>query len=454
MSLAATNPPKPVERQLFGHPIGLVTLVFAEAFERFSYYGMQTLFVLYMSQHLLLPGHVEQVAGFASFRAALERVYGPLSPLALGSVIFGLFTGGVYLAPIAGGYLADRFCGRTRTILFGAVSLAAGQFLMAFDVSFLVALLCLIAGVGCFKGNIASQLGGLYHGADARRANAFQLLFFGMCTAVVITQLVCGTLAALYGWAAGFVAAGVGMLLGLAVYLQGRRFLPRQTARQRGTAIPLTGRDWQKVGVILLIFLVLTVALIGNQQIYNSYLLWAEARVDLVFAGRTMPVTWLASFDSLCAIIAALLSFQFWRRLAKQGVAPDETAKMTIGISLQAAAMATLGIAALVTPATAKVGLGWILLYEIFLCFGGANIIPIILSLVARIAPSGVNATLISCSYLIYFGANMLVGWLGGLLERMDGGSFWLLHALLIEAAGLLIFAIGRLFRDRLTPAS
>src|SRR6202161_4543133 len=132
-----------------GHPRVLGYLAFAEGWERFSYYGMQTLLVLYMVRQLLHPGHIERIAGFAPFRAALERAYGtPLSTVALASVIFGLYTGLVYLTPIGGGFVADRWLGRTRTITIGALLMAAGHFLMAFEASFLFALLCLLLGVG------------------------------------------------------------------------------------------------------------------------------------------------------------------------------------------------------------------------------------------------------------------------------------------------------------------
>src|SRR4051812_27377273 len=103
------------------HPKGLGYLAFAEGWERFSYYGMQTLLVLYMTQYLLLPGHVENVAGFGPFRTVIESVYGPLTPLALASAIYGLYAGLVYLTPIAGGVIADRLAGRTRTITVGAL---------------------------------------------------------------------------------------------------------------------------------------------------------------------------------------------------------------------------------------------------------------------------------------------------------------------------------------------
>src|SRR6266436_4756406 len=220
------------DRGFLGHPRGLAYLAFTEAWERFSYYGMQTLLVLYMVNQLLLPGHIGKIAGFAGFRAALERVYGgPLSVVALSSAIFGLYTGLVYLTPIAGGIIADRWLGRTRTITAGALSMALGHFLMAFDASFLIALACLLTGVGCFKGNLASQVGELYRAGDPRRADAFQIYYLFINASVIATPLVVGTLGEVYGWHYGFGAAGVGMVIGLIIYRSGRRWLPAESAR-------------------------------------------------------------------------------------------------------------------------------------------------------------------------------------------------------------------------------
>src|SRR5579863_9608480 len=172
---AQTVPASASDTAFFGHPKGLGYLSFAEAWERFSYYGMQTLLVLYMIHRLLLPGHVERVAGFAMLRGFLERASGPLSVQALASAVFGLYAGAVYVTPILGGLLADRVLGRTKTVIIGALLMAAGHFLMAFEQPFLLALLCLILGSGCFKGNIASQVGALYGHGDLRRADAFQI---------------------------------------------------------------------------------------------------------------------------------------------------------------------------------------------------------------------------------------------------------------------------------------
>ena len=187
-------------RTFLGEPRALAYLAFTEAWERFSYYGMTALLVLYMSQSLLLPGHVERVAGFTAFRTGLETVFGPMSTLALASQIFGLYTGFVYFTPVLGGIVADRWIGQRNAVVLGAVLMSAGHIAMAFDVSFLLALLLLIVGCGFLKGNISTQVGSLYAENDsAGRTRGFSIFSIGINVGAVAGPLVCGLLAQLYG---------------------------------------------------------------------------------------------------------------------------------------------------------------------------------------------------------------------------------------------------------------
>ncbi len=447
----------PEVRTFLGHPIGLGFLVFAEAWERFSYYGMQALLVLYMGQQLLLPGHVEHVGGFAGFRAGLEHVYGHLSPAALASVIFGLYAGGVYLTPLAGGFIADRVLGRTRTIVLGAVLMAFGHFLMAFEVSFLAALACLLVGVGCFKGNIASQVGELYAPGDLRRADAFQVYYIGINLAVIVSPLVCGTLGQKVAWHWGFGAAGVGMLLGLAVYLAGRRWLPADSTRRAGGPKPARSKLASGEGftVILLVLLLVPMALaiIGNMEIFNAYLVWGDANYNLVFLGQSLPVTWLVSLDAIISTSTLLASLAFWRWWASFRREPDEIVKLAFGAFIAAAAPLLLALASAEALSTHhKVGLAWGLGFHIVNDIGVANLFPVGLALYSRAAPKAVGGLMIGVYYLMFFLANMGVGWLGGLLEKMGGVAFWSLHAALVALGGVLIVAFALLFRRFLAP--
>jgi POT family proton-dependent oligopeptide transporter len=205
---------------LFGHPKGLFFLAFTETWERFSFYGMTALVVLYMVDQLFLPGHVEHIAGFAGFRAAIETVVGPLSPQAPASQIYGLYAGFVYFTPLLGGLIADRWIGQRNAVVTGALLMCAGHFAMAFDQSFLVALALLVTGSGFLKGNISAQVGALYPpDEEARRARGFVIFSTGINVGAVCGPLLCGALAQLFGWHYGFGAAGLFMLAGLATDL-------------------------------------------------------------------------------------------------------------------------------------------------------------------------------------------------------------------------------------------
>lgn len=441
------------DRAFLGHPRGLGYLAFCEGWERFSYYGMQALLVLYMTKQLLLPGHVEHVAGFAPLARFLERAEGATSPVALASAVFGLYAGFVYMTPVLGGLVADRLLGRTRTVTLGALLMAAGHFLMAFERSFLLALACLLIGVGCFKGNIAAQVGELYDPGDLRRADAFQIFMLAINVAVIVSPLVCGSLGEEAGFHWGFGAAGVGMLLGLTGYLAGRRWLPPEPIR--ATAEPrakLTGREWRTIGVLALLLPVLMLGAVGNQQIFNSYILWGERSYDLVLFGRTMPVTWLLSLDAFIGMSTILLSVAFWRWWATWAREPDEVVKCAIGMLISAGGPLVLAVASGIATGGHKVGLGWGLAFHFVNNLGYANLFPVGLALYSRAAPPRAAATMVSIYYLHLFAANLLVGWLGGLFETMPATRFWLLHAALVGAASVAMILFAQAFGRTLAP--
>ena len=215
------------DESFLGHPKGLAYLAFTEAWERFSYYGMTALLVLYMVNQLLLPGHVEHVVGFAGFRGFIEGIFGPLSTQALASQIFGLYAGFVYFTPVLGGWVADRWIGQRNAVVLGALSMSGGHVAMAFDQSFLLALLLLIFGSGLLKGNISAQVGGLYgQHEEAERTRGFAIFSMAINFGAVVGPLLCGFLGERFGWHIGFGAAALFMLAGLATYLTGYRDLP------------------------------------------------------------------------------------------------------------------------------------------------------------------------------------------------------------------------------------
>jgi POT family proton-dependent oligopeptide transporter len=424
---------------------------------------MQALLVLYMTHWLLLPQHVSGVLGFGPFRHIVESVYGPLSPQALGSAIFGLYSGLVYVTPIAGGVLAERWIGRTAAVTLGASLMALGHFLMAFDASFLLALACLLSGVGCFKGNIASQVGDLYPPGDARRGSAFQYYLFSVQVAVIATPLVCGGLADALGWHWGFAAAGVGMEIGLAVYLLARPTLPPEPPRGRARAAapprpPLTALERRNVGILVALLPVLALALVANQQLFNVYLLWAETHYRLSAFGYHVPVTWILSIGSLVSALSIVASTAFWRWWATRRREPDELLKAALGVVLGTGAPLLLaGMSTWVEAGGQPLSLAWAVVLSIVNDLAFANVFPIAMALYSRASPKGWTGIVMGVFFLHLFLCNVTVGWLGGLAEKMTTTAFWLMHAAIVLCAACILllvrFTVGRTLAPAYAPA-
>ncbi len=440
-----------------GHPAGLGWLSASEFWERFSYYGMQTLLVLYLTHYLLLPGHIEQVWGFDAFRRLIGWVYGTQSQMALASNTAQLYAGLVYVTPLAGGFLADRVIGRTRTVTAGAILMVIGTFLLVLNQTFLLALALLLAGVGCFKGNIASQVGDLYSLDDPRRADGFQIYFLGIQMAVIISPFVCGTLGQKVDWHLGFLAAGVGMVLGLAIYLFGRRTFPPEPIRKVGAKEkppPLTARDWQVVILLVAMLPVLAVSIIGNQEIFDAYLVWGEKNFQTMFYGFNMPITWIVSLDAFVSTVTLIGVIAFWRWYAKRWKEPDEITKIIIGVAISTLGPLVLaGCAAVATSTHHPVPLYWALGFHILNDIGFAMVLPVGLALYSRAAPKGLGGIMIAVYYVHLFMGNTLVGYLGGLLGTMPDTDFWLLHAGLM-AGSVVLLLVARFFFGRLLAPS
>ncbi len=323
--------------------------------------------------------------------------------------------------------------------------------------SFLAALLCLLIGVGCFKGNLASQVGALYAPNDLRRADAYQIYYMAISAGVIISPLITGTLGELYGWHYGFAAAGIGMLIGLGTYLSGRRWLPSDravAAIDRQPRRPLSRRERTTVVVLVLLLPVLAIGTVGNQEIFNAYLLWAPTSIDMVFFGHTMLTTWLIAVDAAVGITFLAGSVAFWRVWAARFREPSEISKLIVGFAISFAAQLALVAASAIAATGHKASIGWLLAFEVLNSIGFANVLPVGLALYARAAPVPIAATMIGVYFLHLFMANNFVGWLGGLLERLPGTLFWGLHATLVATAGLLMLAAGRALGPLLAPGS
>jgi len=428
----------------FGEPPALGYLAFTEIWERFSYYGMTALLVLYMTQQLFLPGHVEHVTGFAAFRAGVEAVFGKMSTLAFASQVNGLYTGLVYATPLLGGWLADRYIGRRRAVIAGALLMSGGHIAMAFDASFLLALVLLITGCGLLKGNISAQVGALYPEGDAAgRTRGFSIFSMGINVGATAGPLVCGLLAQVYGWHAGFGLAGILMLLGLATYMAGYRTLTETTpaANRAQPHAKIDARQWRTIAALFGVMALSIFHSIAYYQNSNIGLVWINSQVDLNLLGFQVPVPWFNSIDSFISIVFVPPLVWLWRVQARRGGEPNEVVKIATGAYLAAFANLLLVIGCALGT---RVNAIFPVTYDIILGIAFLYYWPTMLALVSRAAPPAVKATMMGFVFLTLFLSNTIIGRLGGLYEQMTPLNFWAMHAAIAALGGTLALIVNR----------
>jgi len=242
--------------------------------------------------------------------------------------------------------------------------------------------------------------------------------------------------------------------LGLAIYLAGRRYFPPETPRRaavKTVAPSLTPAEIRTLVVLILLLPVLAISACSNQEIFNAYLVWAERHADLRAFGQAIPATWLITLDSVVSVSALAGSIAFWQAWAKKRHEPDELTKLVLGCAISTCGALCLVAAATQSAATgAKASLYWLVAFHVLNDIGFANVFPVSLALYSRAAPQALGATVVGIYYLFLFGANLFVGWLGGLLEKMPATSFWLLHAGLVAFAGVVFLLVRPLFRGAL----
>ena len=494
--------PSGTEPTILGHPRGLFVLFFTEMWERFSYYGMRSLLVLYMVNYLFLKPDVgHTVFGYNTIRSGLESIFGPLAIQPLSSQIYGLYTAFVYLTPFFGGMMADRIIGRRRTVVLGAILMAIGQFLLTMERTFFPGLLFLIMGNGAFKPNISTQVGALYPEGDPRRDRAFTIFYMGINLGAFFSPLVCGTLGQTVGWKYGFGSAGHGMIAGLILDLWGRRYLGVEPVPEKGqnatnvartiatyivaiavgmvlliVGVPallslmakairiivgvvllaafvvwlmrwmrsLPGEDRRRVGVIMALCALNVIFWGVYEQQGNTMQLWADRNTNWHFLGWTIPSTWYQAFNPFMIFIFAPILNIFWAWQQRRSQEPSSVTKMAIGCLILGASFLIMMTAASSTAAGQLRSVMWLVATTFVLTIGELYLSPIGLSFVTKVAPARMVSMMMGVWFLSSFFGNYLTGLLGMFWERMPRTSFFLMLTILGAAAGLGIFAISR----------
>jgi POT family proton-dependent oligopeptide transporter len=506
MSAAAPTEwkPPPTNRQFLGHPVGLFVLFLTEMWERFSYYGMRGLLKLYMVNYLFISvrqtlqgkgydgaGNPDEVLGWSFIKSllptidpvALEKcVAGKLPGLTAenaglaadviqniatqkcsvepnASLLYGAYTSLVYLTPVIGGFLADRYLGQKRAVYLGAIVMAAGQFvLFGADNLFFIGLLLLIVGNGFFKPNIATQVGSLYPPGDNRRDGAFTIFYMGVNLGAFICNFICGTLAALYGWRYGFLAAGVGMCIGLMVQILGRNTLAPDTRQERKASEavaaapserqPLTSGEWKRVWALVALCLLNVVFWAVYEQQGNTMQTWADENAEWPSWASS---TWFQSVNPFFIFLFAPFLDIFWRWQNRRGSEPSSVAKMAIGCIILGGSFIVMVIGARIVG-TGKGSLFWPIFCTMLLTVGELYLSPVGLSLVTKVAPVRIVSLMMGIWYLSSMGGNFLSGYIGQYYTAWSKDAFFLLLMVLGIAAGIAIALFNKPLKKAMQP--
>jgi POT family proton-dependent oligopeptide transporter len=408
-------------KQWLGHPRGLATLFFTEMWERFSYYGMRALLVLYMVGSSQQPG-----LGFS---------------LVTATKMYGLYTMCVYLSGIPGGWLADRFLGHYRAVFLGGCIIAAGHFSMAVPglPFFYLGLGLIVIGTGLLKPNVSSMVGSLYHRDDKRRDAGFSLFYMGINLGATIAPIICGWLGQKYNWHFGFVAAGFGMIVGLIQYVYGRKYLTpvsegaadvttaanvtaaaTDTAPQQDITPPrrLTSTDWARIGAIGILTLFALLFWAGFEQAGSSLTLFADRATRLVVLGFSYPSSWFQSVEPLFVIIFSPIFALIWLKLARANREPSSPTKFTLGLFfLSLSFLLIVPAARIFESSNQRVSPMWLVGLYFLQMAGELCLSPVGLSMVTKLAPSHLVGMMMGVWFFATAMGNYVAGWAAGFLQ-------------------------------------
>lgn len=450
-----------------GHPPGLYLLFFTEMWERFSYYGMRGLLILYLTKAAVVGG-----LGIAE---------------TTGNHIYGFFTGFVYFTPIIGGWLAERYIGQRRSIFIGGMLMALGQFSLfsspsiATDVKIIgmpiltaCGLLLLIIGNGFFKPNISAIVGKLYEQGDPRRDAAFTIFYMGINVGAFFAPLVCGILAedifavketvngvteiTQYGFRYGFLAAGIGMLIGqLAFNLLAPKYLGNvgvvpDGAPSKDKSVqkqPLTKEETDRMAVIFIVTLFVVFFWAGFEQAGSSLSLYTDKFIDREVFGFLIPTAWFQSVNPAFIVIFAPVVASVWLALSKRGKDLGIPYKMGLGMILLGIGFLFMVGAVLerggdIQDTTIKASIFWLLATYFFHTIGELCLSPIGLSMVSRLSPLAYTSMLMGVWFLAPFVAQIAGGFIAAYVEVLGALQVFALIAGFVILAGLILIAIAK----------
>jgi POT family proton-dependent oligopeptide transporter len=421
------------DKQWFGHPRGLATLFFTEMWERFSYYGMRALLVLYMTGSVMQPG-----LGFPDAKA---------------TQIYGLYTMLVYLMGIPGGYVADRFLGHYRAVFVGGVVIASGHFTMAIPgiPFFYTGLGLIILGTGLLKPNVSTIVGTLYTRDDPRRDAGFSLFYMGINLGAFIAPLVTGWLGQKINWHIGFAAAGVGMVLGLIQYVYGRKYLVALSGPEKPLAATIaatppvqekafTKQEWGRITAALILTAFALIFWAGFEQAGSSLTLFADRATRLTIFGFNYPSSWFQSVEPLFVIIFSPIFAWIW--LTMRHREPSSPAKFTMGLFfLSLSFLLIVPAARFFESHGQRVSPMWLVGLYFLQMAGELCLSPVGLSMVTKLSPPRIVGLMMGFWFFATAMGNYVAGWVAGLVGHRSYSEVFMI-AFVTAAVVTLILAV------------
>ncbi len=388
------------------HPKGLPILFFTEMWERFSFYGMRAILVLYLTKETIgeNPG-----LGWTDSNAL---------------VLYGWYTMMVYVMAIPGGIIADRWLGQKKTVFFGGILIAIGQLTLAMEgmTPFYTGLALIISGVGLLKPNISTMVGGLYKKGDSRRDSGFIIFYIGINIGAASAPLLVGYIGEVYGWHYGFGLAGIGMLLGQIVYVWGQKFLKdvgnlivvkKDSAQKSHT--PLTKIEKDRIIVLLISFIIVIVFWAAYEQAGGLMNLYTKEKINRMVFGFEIPASLFQSVPAIFVIIFGTIVAAFWNKRMKKGKESSSLFKMAVGTIVMGTGFLMMSGAALQAATGVKAMLIWLILSYLLQVLGELSISPVALSFITKLAPARYASIMMG----IYFAATGLGNKLAGLVGEL-----------------------------------
>ena len=436
---------QPHEKELFGHPVGLYVLFFTEMWERFSYYGMRAILVLYL---------VAQTQGENS---GLGWTNGEALSL------YGWYTMLVYVASIPGGWIADKFLGQKKSVLYGGILLVAGHSVLAIEEiwAFYSGLGLIIAGVGLLKPNISTMVGGLYKQGDIRRDKGFTIFYIGINVGAFLSSLIVGTVGEVYGWHYGFGLAGIGMAAGLVQYLFGQKylksvgnFLGASENKDEKDAMnkPLSKIEKDRVVVLLISFLLVIIFWGAFEQAGGLMNLYASDKTDrilsfsLPFIGNEVPASWFQSLNAMFIIFLGTTVAGYWANRKLKGKISTSLFKMILGLIIMGTGFFFMTAAAAQYESNGASAMYWLVLAYLFHTIGELCISPVALSYITKLAPVKYASLMMGVYFAMTGFGNKLAGLLGEASENLGEYVIFTGIAIFCVIFGFLVM----LFRKRL----